>query len=130
MCVQLTSTMKFSEVIHNFSTWRLFKVKTGTVKGYDKELRTFCLFLRNPDVEQIQLGDVMDYLTGLKELGWNHNSFVPKCMALRKFFEFCRLQGLRVLNEDLIPIPRKEYRIPRVVTADTYGKLLNRAATQ
>ena len=59
--------MKFSEVIHNFSTWRLFKVKTGTVKGYDKELRTFCLFLRNPDVEQIQLGDVMDYLTGLKE---------------------------------------------------------------
>ena len=124
MCVQLTSTMKFSEVIHNFSTWRLFKVKTGTVKGYDKELRTFCLFLRNPDVEQIQLGDVMDYLTGLKELGWNHNSFIPKCMALRKFFEFCRLQGLRVLNEDLIPIPRKEYRIPRVVTADTYSKLL------
>ncbi len=94
------------------------------MKGYDKELRTFCLFLRNPDVEQIQLGDVMDYLTGLKELGWNHNSFIPKCMALRKFFEFCRLQGLRVLNEDLIPIPRKEYRIPRVVTADTYSKLL------
>jgi len=116
--------MKFSEIIHNFSTWRQFKVKAGTVKGYDKELRTFCLFLRNPHVEEIQLNDVMDYLTGMRELGWSHNSFVPKCMALRKFFEFCRLQGHRVLNEELIPIPRKEYRIPRVVTADTYRTLL------
>jgi site-specific recombinase XerD len=116
--------MKFSEAIHRFSTWRTFKVKVGTVKGYDKELRIFCLFLRNPHIEEIQLNDVMDYLTGLRELGWNHNSFVPKCMALRKFFEFCRRQGHGVLNEDLIPIPRKEYRIPRVVTVEVYRQLL------
>lgn len=116
--------MKFSEAIHKFSTWRLFKVKTGTVKGYDKELRTFCLFLRNPCVEQIQLSDVMEYLTGMQELGWNHNSFIPKCMALRKFFEFCRLQGHQVLNEELIPIPRKDYRIPRIVTGEAYSRLL------
>jgi site-specific recombinase XerD len=115
--------MRFSEAIHRFSTWRLFKVKTPTVKGYDKELRYFCLFLRNPEIEGVRLDDVMDYLAGLRELGWKQNSFVPKCMALRKFFEFCRLEGQSVLNEELIPIPRKQYEFPRVATTDAYARL-------
>jgi len=108
--------MKFSDAIERFSTWRRFKVKEQTVKGYDKELRTFCLFLRNPELENVSLIDVMDYLNGMQDLGWSHNSFVPKCMALRKFFEFYRLQGYRVLDENLIPIPRKALAIPRVLT--------------
>lgn len=116
--------MRFSDAIKKFSAWRLFKVKTNTVKGYDKELRTFCLFLRDPELEDIAIGDVMDYLNGMQALGWNPNSFITKCMALRKFFEFYRLQGHRVLNEDLIPIPRKQYQIPRVASEENYRKLL------
>jgi len=61
--------MKFRDAIEKFSTWRRFKVKSLTVKGYDKELRMFCLFLRNPDIEAIALGDVMEYLNGMQELG-------------------------------------------------------------
>ena len=121
--------MKFRDAIEKFSTWRRFKVKSLTVKGYDKELRTFCLFLRNPDIEAIALGDVMEYLNGMQELGWSHNSFIAKCMALRKFFEFYRLQGYRVLNEDLIPIPRKTFAIPRVVNDEDYQKLLSAIPT-
>jgi integrase/recombinase XerD len=116
--------MKFSEAIQKFSTWRMFRVKGDTVKGYDYELRTFCLFLRNPDVENITIGDVMDYLNGLQQLGWKHNSFIPKCTAIKKFFEFFRLQGYRVLNEDLVPIPRKEYKIPRVIDDERYRQLI------
>lgn len=116
--------MKFSDAIQRFSAWRLFKVKTHTVKGYDKELRTFCLFLRDPDIEAITVDNVMEYLNGMRLLGWSHNSFIPKCMALRKFFEFFRLHGYRVINEDLIPLPRKEYAIPRVATEEGYQRLL------
>jgi integrase/recombinase XerC len=116
--------MKFSDAIQKFSAWRMFQVKPETVRGYDQELRTFCLFLRNPEIENITIGDVMDYLNGLQQLGWKHNSFIPKCMALKKFFEFFRLQGYSVLDEELVPSPRKEYQIPRVLNEDSYRQLI------
>lgn len=67
----------------------------------------------------------MEYLTSMVDLGWDKNSFTTKCMALRKFFEFCRLRKWSSLDENLIPIPSKEYKIPRVANEENYGKLLN-----
>ena len=116
--------MEFKEAIEKFKNWRQFKVKKQTVRGYDRELRTFCLFLRNPQIEYITLDQVMEYLNGMAELGWDRNSFVGKCMALRKFFEFYRLQGYQVIDENLIPIPSKEYKIPRIADEEGYKKLL------
>ena len=112
------------EAINEFSNWRQFKVKGNTVKGYDREIRNFCLFLRNPDIVKVTLNDVMDYLNGVIELGWDPNSLMPRCMALRKFFEYLRLRGFTTLNEELIPIPRKQYKIPRVADEENYKKLI------
>lgn len=61
----------------------------------------------------------------MAELGWDRNSFVGKCMALRKFFEFYRLQGYPVIDENLIPIPSKEFKLPRVADEESYKKLLS-----
>jgi len=116
--------MQFKEAIDQFSDWRRFKVKKQTVKGYDQTLRQFCLYLRNPQIEDISIHHVMDYLNGMKELGWDQNSFVGKCMALRKFFEFYRLQNYAVLDENLIPIPSKEHKLPRVANEANYRKLV------
>lgn len=116
--------MLFSDAIQKFSAWRAFQVKSDTVRGYDQELRTFCLFLRNPEIEGITIGDVMDYLNGLRQLGWKHNSFIPKCMAIKKFFEFFHRQSYSVLDAELIPIPRKEYNIPRVINEENYRLLV------
>ncbi len=116
--------MSLKEAIEKFSNWRQFKVGKYTVKGYDRELKNFCLFLRSPDLEAVTINDVMDYLNGLRDLGWDHNSFITKCMALRKFFEFYRLQHFKVLDENLIPIAHKIYKIPRVATEELYQKLL------
>lgn len=116
--------MKLKEAIAKFSSWRTFRVKEPTVRGYDRELRTFCLFLRNPEIEEITINEVMDYLNGMADLGWDPNTFVGKCMALRKFFEFYRLQGFAVLDEELIPIPRKEYKMPRIADEANYQKLI------
>ena len=116
--------MQFKEAIDQFSGWRKFKVKIQTVRGYDQTLRQFCLFLRNPEIEDISINDVMDYLNGMKDMGWDQNSFVGKCMALRKFFEFYRLQGYAVINEELIPIMQAERKLPRVATIEEYKKLI------
>lgn len=116
--------MRFKEAIGGFSNWRQFKVKKQTVKGYDRELRSFCLFLRNPEIEDITINNVMEYLNGMTELGWDQNSFVVKCSALKKFFEFYRLQGYRVLSEELIPMPRQEYKFPRIADDNGYQKLM------
>ncbi|MCX6785902.1 MAG: tyrosine-type recombinase/integrase [Candidatus Komeilibacteria bacterium] len=117
--------MEFKEAIEQFKSWREFKVKINTVRGYDRELRNFCLYLHNPQIEQIQLTDVLNYLNGMRDLGWDHNSFVGKVMAIRKFLEFFKLQGYRVLNEELIPIPNKEYKMPRVADDETFKKLFD-----
>jgi hypothetical protein len=37
--------MLTKDAINQFSNWRQFKVKKTTVRGYDRELRNFCLFL-------------------------------------------------------------------------------------
>lgn len=116
--------MRFKDAIDQFSNWRRFKVKSQTVKGYDQTLRQFCLFLRNPEIEDITIHHVMEYLNGMKELGWESNSFVGKCMALRKFFEFYRMQGYAVIDEELIPIPAPEHKLPRVATEGSYKKLV------
>lgn len=116
--------MEFKQAIGKFTNWRQFKVKKQTVKGYDRELRNFCLFLRNPEIEQIGIADVMEYLNGMADLGWDRNSFVGKCMALRKFFEFYRLQNYSVIDENLIPIPHKEYKLPRIADDGNYKKLV------
>lgn len=116
--------MYFKDAIDQFSDWRKFKVKRQTVKGYDQTLRQFCLYLRNPQIEDITIHHVMDFLNGMKEIGWDTNSFVGKCMALRKFFEFYRLQGYPVLDENLIPIPAKEHKLPRVANEGNYRQLV------
>lgn len=116
--------MQFKEAIDKFSNWRKFKVKGQTVRGYDRELRNFSLFLRNPEIENVTINDVMEYLNGMAEMGWDHNSFVGKCMALRKFFEFYRMQGYPVIDENLIPIPSKEHKLPRVADQTGYEQLL------
>lgn len=116
--------MRMIEAINQFTQWRNMKVRRGTVKGYDRELRNLCLCLRNPLLEAIELKDVMSYLDLMVELGWDHNTMIPKCMAIRKFFEFFQHQGKNVLDPWLIPIPRKEYKIPRVADEAQYQKLV------
>jgi integrase/recombinase XerC len=115
--------MKFSLAITKFEDWKRFQSKPGTVLGFSCELRAFCLYLRDPEVESITAIMVLEYLEALKALGWKHNTLAHKCDYLRGFFRFLRLQGGAVLDENLIPNPRHEYKLRRVATAEEYKKL-------
>ncbi len=116
--------MKLSEAVSKFNQWRSFKVKHDTVKGYGMALRQFGLFMRNCELEKITLDDVLSWFNLMKNFNWDQNSLLIKAMALRKFFEFWQKQGYQVIDPCLIPIPRRQVRLPRVVTADQYKRLL------
>jgi len=116
--------MLFSEAILAFKAWRSFKVGASTVKGYELYLRQFCLFVRNKEIEEISIEDVLTWFSLMRDLKWEHNSFMPKAMALKKFFEFFKKQGKNVIDPWLIPVPHKEYKIPRVATSEVYRKLV------
>lgn len=122
--------MRLSEAIEKFTQWRTFKVKKGTVKGYDLILKQFCLFVRDCDIERVRLEDVTAWFGLLNDLKWQHNSFITKGMALRKFFEFYKSQGYNVLEPNLIPVPPKQYNIPRVATEENFQKLLSVIPTE
>lgn len=116
--------MQLSEAIKKFTKWRAFQVKKATVTGYDLVLRQFCMFVRDCELEHVRLEDITAWFSLLRDLDWKHNSFITKAQALRKFFEFYKLQGYKVIEPELIPLPYKEYNIPRVATEENYRKLL------
>lgn len=88
-------------------------------------VKQFCLFVRNKQVEDITIDEVMGWFNLMSDLDWEHNSFVVKAMALRKFFEYMKLTGVSCLDPQLIPIPRPVYTMPRVATEEHYQKLLS-----
>lgn len=117
--------MRMKEAIDFFSEWRGYQRVGSTVRGYDNRLRHLALFLHNPDIESITLKDVIAFLRGLTDMGWHENSLLGYSMAIRKFLEFYDAQGYRVIKKDLIPIPRKQFTMPRIVTKEQYDKLLS-----
>lgn len=122
--------MKLNEAIEGFKLWRGFKVRQNTVKGYDMILRQFCLYVRNCDLEAVRLEDITSWFYLMQQLKWDYNSFVPKAMALRKFFEFYYKQKQTAIDPWLIPIPEKQYKIPRVADEANYRKLLAAIPTE
>src|SRR5258708_33999342 len=115
--------MKFSLAIKTFEDWKRLQSKSTTVMGFACELRAFCLFLRDPEVESITITMVLEYLEAQLALGWKRNTLAHKCNYLRGFFRFLRLQGGAVLDENLFPKPRHEHRLPRLATAEEYANL-------
>lgn len=118
------SSMRLHEALQNFNSWRGFKVTGKTVVRYDGVLRIFCLCMGNPEVKDIKLQHVLGYLHDLETLGWKRNGITIVALALRKFFEFCNMQGMMVLNEALIPLPRKEFNLPRVANEVDFNQLV------
>ncbi len=100
-------------------------MKASAKAGYLNDLRQLCLYLHNPELEDIRWEHILDITEQMKELGWDSNTFVRKFISYRKFFDFWHKQNSKVLDPEWIPKQRKEYRRPRVATEDQYQKLLD-----
>lgn len=117
--------MKFNEAIDLFIKWKQISVHENTLSGYSLDLRSFALWMRNPEIENVSIDHVVEYFDLMKMLGWKWSGFLTKSIALRKFYEYWAGRDYDVLNYHLIPIPRREYSPPRVATFEEYSKLLS-----
>lgn len=117
--------MLLLDAFQQFIEWKQLDVTKNTTKGYGLILKQFCLFMRNCHIEQITITDVSQWFNLMTDLEWDRNSFIPKAIALRKFFEFFKHQNYNVLDPWLIPVPDKQYKLPRVASEEGYAKLLN-----
>lgn len=117
--------MLLLDAFQQFISWKQLNVNISTTKGYGLVLKQFCLFMRNTHIEQVSVMDISQWFNLMTDLEWDRNSFIPKAIALRKFFEFFKHQNYNVLDPWLIPVPDKQYKLPRVANEESYQKLLN-----
>ncbi|MFN3781543.1 MAG: tyrosine-type recombinase/integrase, partial [Candidatus Kapaibacteriota bacterium] len=117
--------MRFSDAIQKFIEWRSFKSSGDTIRGYELTLRQFGVFVRNCDLEEVSLDDIIEYYKLQKLFKWDERTFVVRSSALRTFFNFYRQQGYQVIDPQLIPMPKVTPKVPRVATEEQYQKLLS-----
>lgn len=116
--------MRLNEAITKFEEYYKLRVKGGTIRGYALDLRQLCLYLHNPPIEEVHDEDIVSYLNGMIECGWNQNALMPKSIAFRKFFQYLSLKGYRVLNHQLIPVIKKNFVLPHVAEKWEYDKIM------
>ena len=116
--------MKLLEAIKVCAEHEGFGVKKKTLEGYNKDRLYFCMFARNPELEDIQEGDVINFFKMMLELGWDQNSVMHKSIALRNLFSYWIKRGRRCLNPELIPIPKREFKMPDVAEHWQYERFL------
>lgn len=113
------------DVYLNFRSQTRKKITTGADFMH---LSDFMFYIRdcNRDVSEITLEECESYLALTGKLGYDNNTRFKKGLVLKMFFEHMKLRGIPVQFEpELIPLPRREFRFPRVATEDSYHKILD-----
>jgi site-specific recombinase XerD len=122
--------MKFHDAIKEFTAWKTFTVKDGTSKGYDLDLRSLALYLRNPEIETIGWEHIQEFSNGMLQLGWDKNTIARKFMAFRKFFQYWHKKNPKVLDPEWIPVLHFDMKQPKVIDEENYHKILAAIPTE
>lgn len=116
--------MKSTEALKQFSAYFNFRVKQRQVKNYASWLRQFFISLNNPEIESIHLGQVLTHLQLSRDFELDELTIYGKCLALRQFFKFFRLQQFRVLDPELIPAKKPQAKFVDFITEEEHQALL------
>lgn len=118
--------MTILDSVLTFRDWKGQQLKERSINGYYRNLLHFCLFLRDPmaDVQTIKYKDCEEWFKLNTVLGYEHNTIIKLRIALKEYFKCLRLHEIKSVNPDLILIPNKQFKIPRVATSEDYKKLL------
>lgn len=117
--------MLFKEAIEKFNAWQSFGKRQSTRATYRLNMLQFAMYMRNCAIEMVTLDDIIGYLQGMRDLGFNENNFMVKSISIKKFFEFFGKLHITRIDPELIPIIEGEYKFPKVADAADYQKLLN-----
>jgi site-specific recombinase XerD len=122
----LSFFMMLSEAIEKFNRWAQYsRIRDLTVKNYDLVLCQFCLYMHDAQIEEVTEEHITSWFALQSKLGRKKATFIPKAIALRKFFNYWQKKGVSALDPWFIEIPRKEYNLPRVADDGQYSKLLD-----
>ncbi len=100
------------------------RVRGLTVVRYQSVLKYFTICMHDAHIEDITIKQIITYLMELQRLETAPNGVQIVALALRKFFEYYNLRGLKVVDEQLIPLPQKEFNMPRVASKEQFDKML------
>lgn len=116
--------MRFSESIKKFIERSDLDGANGTVKAYEYDLKQFCIYVHNLPITEVKEEHVVGYMRLLTELKYQNNTLIPKRQALVNFFKYWQKKGYFVLDHDLIPKVKREFKMPDVATEEDYRKVL------
>jgi len=118
--------MTIKDAVREFTEWRGYNKSFRTINGNLRDLTHFCIFIGDPDyeVENIKLEDFLKFIRLLETLGYDRNTLQKKAVSAKLFFDYLNRRGVKVLDGDMIPIPQKIFRMPRVADEESYEKLL------
>jgi site-specific recombinase XerD len=117
--------MKLLEAIENWVSWKSLKTANNTIYGYRGNLLHFCIFLRNPEIENINLDQIIEYLGWCQKMGFKGSSLEKYGIAIKELIEYYKKQGYEVIDPSLIPIPKIYDRaMPRVLDDKDFEKLV------
>jgi len=122
--------MKLINAVEQFMEWRKrngFAAPTNIQNA--SNLRQFAIFMHNCDLEAVREQDVLQYIAMLNdEFHLQPNGMIPKCNVLRQFFKYWNERDCGQFDYRAIPLPRKEFTMPRLCTKADFAKFWNAVA--
>jgi integrase/recombinase XerC len=101
-------------------------VSPHTVRSYLSDLEQFSGFLGTTDLNTVDHRTLRAYLAHLMGLKINKSSIARKLSAIRSFFKYLNREGVVATNPArLVATPRRDKRLPSVLTADDAQRLMD-----
>jgi integrase/recombinase XerC len=101
-----------------------------TVRSYLSDLEQFAGFLGNADLAAVDHRTLRQYIASLLKLGITKTSIARKLSAVRTFFKYLNREGVLANNPArLVSTPRREKRLPAVLTVDDTLRLMGAPGT-
>ena len=118
--------MRINEAISSFLTYLLTEKGDGvkTLNAYEKDLKDFQDYLENKDVSLLKGDDLNDYLFFLKDKGYKTSSLIRKATAIKGLYKHLKNEGIVSITISDLQSPKKEKRLPEVLTLDEINKIL------
>jgi integrase/recombinase XerC len=100
-------------------------VSAHTERSYLSDLEQFNNFLGDRNVTEVDHRLLRAYIAHLLKMNIGKSSIARKLSSLRAFFKYLHREGIVDSNPSrLVATPRREKRLPAVITADDAGRLM------
>lgn len=119
--------MKISNLKNDFLVYLLTEKgdSENTKKYYQKDIEEFISLFPNLDSKELTIEVVDDYISILMDKKYKRSTILRKLSSLRTFIVFLNKNKYSILSIKQLETPKKEYRLPVVLTENEVDRLLS-----